>query len=91
MDISNDARECWRAQVSAGMSGHCQDHPLPTSQQTRGVHPMLVQCWASVEDAGPTLKQHRANAPCLLGATTCRAGNVPGHTASGQRQVHFPG
>ena len=21
-------------------------------------HPMLFQCWASVEDGGPTLKQH---------------------------------
>ena len=28
---------------------------------------MLFQCWASVEDGGPTLKQHRVNAPCLLG------------------------
>ena len=28
---------------------------------------MLFQCWASVEDGGPTLKQHWTNAPCLLG------------------------
>ena len=27
---------------------------------------MLFQCWASVEDASPTLKQHRVNACCLL-------------------------
>ena len=27
---------------------------------------MLFQCWASVEDGGPTLKQHWVNAPCLL-------------------------
>ena len=27
---------------------------------------MLYQCWASVEDGGPTLKQHWANAPCFL-------------------------
>ena len=32
-------------------------------QQTRGIHPMLFQCWASVEDAGPTLKQHWVDAP----------------------------
>ena len=28
---------------------------------------MLFQCWASVEDGGPTLKQHRVNASCVLG------------------------
>ena len=28
---------------------------------------MLFQCWASVEDGGPTLKQHRVNVSCLLG------------------------
>ena len=27
---------------------------IRTSQQTRDVQPMLVQCWASVEDDGPT-------------------------------------
>ena len=37
------------------------------SQQTRGIHPMLFKCWATVFDAGPTLKQHRLNASCLLG------------------------
>ena len=36
------------------------------SQQTRGIHPMLFQCWASVEDDGPTLKQHLVNVSCLL-------------------------
>ena len=28
---------------------------------------MLFQCWAGVEDGGPTLKQHWVNASCLLG------------------------
>ena len=37
------------------------------TKETRGIHPMLFQCWASVEDGGPTLKQHWVNAPCLLG------------------------
>ena len=32
------------------------------SQQT-----ILFQCWPTVFDAGPTLKQHCVNAPCLLG------------------------
>ena len=36
------------------------------TQQTRGIHPMLFQCWASVEDGVPTLKQLWVNAPCLL-------------------------
>ena len=29
---------------------------LEYSQQTRGIHPMLFRCWASVEDGGPILK-----------------------------------
>ena len=33
---------------------------------------MLFQCWASVEDGGPTLKQHWVNAPCLLGSFRTR-------------------
>ena len=37
------------------------------AQQTRDVDPMLFQCWASVEDDGPTLKQHWVKVPCLLG------------------------
>ena len=36
------------------------------TQQTRDVQPMLVQCWASVEDDGPTLYQHWLNVSCLL-------------------------
>ena len=40
---------------------------LTPTQQTRGFHPMLFQCWASVVDGGPTLKQHWVNASCLLG------------------------
>ena len=37
------------------------------SKQTRGIHPILFQCWASVEDVGPTLKRHWVKASCLLG------------------------
>ena len=37
------------------------------TQHTRGIHPMLFQCWPTVFDAGPTLKQHWVNASCLLG------------------------
>ena len=35
--------------------------------QARDIYPMLFQCWPTVFDAGPALKQHRVNAPCLLG------------------------
>ena len=40
---------------------------LPYTQQKRGIHPMLYQCWTSVEDGGPTLKEHWVNTSCLLG------------------------
>ena len=36
---------------------------------SRGIHPMLFQCWASVEDGEPTLKQYWVNISCLLGLT----------------------
>ena len=36
------------------------------SEQTRDNHPILFQCWASVEDCGSILKQHRVNTLCLL-------------------------
>ena len=32
---------------------------------------MLFQCWAGVEDSGPTLKQHWVNASCLLVIYRC--------------------
>ena len=38
-----------------------------TSQQTRDVDVMLVWCWASVADGGPTLNQHWHNVSCILG------------------------
>ena len=38
--------------------------PIHT-QQTRGIHPMLLQCWSTVFDAGPTLKQHRSG-ECIV-------------------------
>ena len=39
---------------------------IANTQQTRGIDRMLFQCWASVEDGGPTLKEHRVNTPFLL-------------------------
>ena len=34
---------------------------LNAAQQTRGVEPVLVWCWASVSDGGPALEQHCVN------------------------------
>ena len=40
---------------------------LATSQTTRNIHTMLVQCWDIVCDAGPTLYQLWLNVSCFLG------------------------
>ena len=55
-------QEQWSSvvQMRHGIISHC-------AQQTRNVDPVLVQCWASVADDGPTLNQQRTNVPCLLG------------------------
>ena len=37
------------------------------TQQTRHAETTMFQCWPNVCDAGPTLKHHRLNVPCLLG------------------------
>ena len=36
------------------------------TEQTRGFDPMLSQCWASVEDDGPTLTQQWAMAQRIV-------------------------
>ena len=41
---------------------------LPLSQQTRHIETILVDCWASAADSGPTLNQHCFNVSCLLGS-----------------------
>ena len=49
----------------------CRMHmALYLSHQLQDKHPMLVQCWASVADAGPTLNQHRIYIPCFLAYLT---------------------
>ena len=42
-------------------------------QQTRKVHPMLVQCWASVVDGGPTLNRHWVNVSSSLASNASRS------------------
>ena len=39
----------------------------PSIQKTRYVDPMLVQCWPSVFNAGPTLYQRWINVSCSPG------------------------
>ena len=39
------------------------------SQETRGLDPMLFQCWPSDVGGGPILKQHWVKSSCLLGST----------------------
>ena len=36
------------------------------TQQKRYIKPMLFKRWATVKDAGPTLKHHWFNVSCLL-------------------------
>ena len=61
-----------------------------SAQQTQCFNPMLVQCWASVEDGGPTLNQHWVDVSCLLGARlamwanffVCKTFTCANHTSS---------
>ena len=41
-------------------------------QQTYDIHPMLVECWASVADSGPTLTLLSLNLPLSSSSTTSR-------------------
>ena len=60
--------------IPQGASLHCQSvnnnnrliaaYAITTAQQTREIEPFLVQCWASVVDDGPTLKQKWPNVSC---------------------------
>ena len=50
----------------------CIIHRQITAQQTGDFHPILVQCWPSVVDDGPTLYQHCVNVSCLLGKNLCQ-------------------
>ena len=42
----------------------------PAAEQTGGVEPGLVLCWASVADGGLEWDQHWVNVSCLLGVLT---------------------
>ena len=58
----------------------------PTSQQTRHIYPMFVQCWPTVYDAGPTLLKHWVDVSCLLGLEASKSSNsLNGCPASARR------
>ena len=44
-----------------GMGAQNLSKSVPSKYET------LTQCWANVEDGGPTLKQHWVNVSCFLG------------------------
>ena len=49
----------WCTQVCLATIHHiCSWKVFVSSQQTQKIDPMLFQCWSTVYDAGPTLKQH---------------------------------
>ena len=62
-------KTCDQREVIKGLHFLCSALHLPssTTQPTRDIDPVLLQCWASVCDAGPTFQQHRVNISRLLG------------------------
>ena len=47
-------------------------------EQTRDIPPVLFQCWHTVFDTGPSLKQHWVIVPSFLTAALCRCHFHPG-------------
>ena len=47
------------------------------SQQTRGLDPILFQCWSSAVGVGPILKQHWVKSSRLLGSTQVSSTPTP--------------
>ena len=68
---SPQTRSLWRSRRSL-MTG-CMTSTsnwllsLIPANTTRGSDSMLVQCWTTVADGGPTLNQHRIYVSCFLG------------------------
>ena len=58
---------------------------VESPQQTRDIAHVLVQCWASVADDGPTLNQHMVNVPYLLGPP-CNRCNSQGRKMPSQKK-----
>ena len=56
--------------------GHMRNRKkiLNSSQQTRGAELVLIKCWATVGDDGPTLNQHWFSVSCLAGRVLKKCG-----------------
>ena len=77
----------WREYYGGGGVG--VDRHLCGAQQTRGFDPMLFHYWPTANGAGPTLKQHRVKASCLLGELShydTRGPSVSGSVSGWNRQ-----
>ena len=46
-------------------------YSIQKTHETRDVETESVDCWAGVEDSGPTLNQQLVNLLCLLGYSLC--------------------
>ena len=70
-DIGPAAQALGQHQPSIGsMSRVCRDGLYQAGegpQQRRDIEQLLVECWPIVNDAVPTLKQHKGNVTCLRG------------------------
>ena len=45
----------------------CLNKKVQKTEQTRDIEPLLFQCWVSVVDGGPTIKQQWLNISCYKG------------------------
>ena len=61
--------------------------PSATCQKTQHMNPMLIHCWVSVCDAGPTLIQHWIRVWCFLVCTFPRTYRCRLACAGGRKQV----
>ena len=53
-------------QLTQGQIQPSDARSFAATQQTQYIHPMLLECWTSVCDAGPTFKQHWISVSCWL-------------------------
>ena len=74
--------------VSDMWAGDTAPPHLTISRQTRAVNLILVFCWASSTNGGPTLSQHWVNDLCFL---TCNANWLLGWPSQSYRGLHVCG
>ena len=72
MEVTNKTRADVKVMCSKGI----------TVRQTLDFGPLLVQCWPSVGDAGPTLNQQWRVISCSLGGTFCAGKYIGAYPAN---------